>query len=199
MVITMLVSDFFNSFHHFLYKMSPDDARMDINKYERVVKSALFSVIGGKREVLTAQGVKVQESFHTRIDQLAQDYRTWQKGGYKRYAKPKQYITGQVAQSAKRAFDQTLHNLIREEKTNPTPATKRNFILQRERLLSERGEELTRQIKAQKEAEEQAAFGLPQEVNLDKVVKQPKYEPKLDLKEIPALKKEADAPKSAKN
>ena len=108
----MLISDFFNSFHYYLYSISPDEIRMDVNKHERIVKHTLFTVIGGKREVPTDQIYKMQEMVHVKIDQLAQDYRTWQRNGYKRYAKPKQYITGRVAAAAKRAFDQTLHNLI---------------------------------------------------------------------------------------
>lgn len=108
----MLVSEFLSSFNKKLYEVAPKEIHRDLERQERTVKHSLFSVVGVSRELSKNQVVKYQEDFHTRIDRMAMDYKTWERGGFKRYAKPKQFVTGRVAAASKKAFDWVLSDFL---------------------------------------------------------------------------------------
>ena len=104
----MLVSDFMSLFIQRLYEVIPEDAKRDLIKQDRTVKHALYMVMGKYQRLRKDLATPFQEKFHLRLDQLTADYRTWKRAGCKAYARPKQYITGLVASSSKKAFDYTL-------------------------------------------------------------------------------------------
>lgn len=108
----MLVSEFLSSFNKKLYEVAPKEIHRDLERQERTVKHSLFSVVGISREVAKNQAIKYQEEFHTKIDRMAMDYKTWERGGFKRYAKPKQFVTGRVAAASKKAFDWVLNEFL---------------------------------------------------------------------------------------
>ena len=108
----MLVGEFLATFNKRLYEVAPKEIHRDLERQERVVKHSLFSVVGTTRELAKGDVVKYQESFHTKIDRMATDYKTWERGGFKSYAKPKQFVTGRVAAASKKAFDWVLHDFL---------------------------------------------------------------------------------------
>jgi hypothetical protein len=108
----MLVSEFLSSFNKKLYEVAPKEIHRDLERQERTVKHSLFSVVGVVRELAKNEAIKYQEDFHTKIDRMAMDYKTWERGGFKRYAKPKQFVTGRVAAASKKAFDWVLSDFL---------------------------------------------------------------------------------------
>ena len=108
----MLVSDFMSLFVKRLYEVIPEDEKRELIKQDRTVKHALYMVMGKYQRLRKDLASPFQEKFHLRIDQLTADYRTWKRAGCKAYARPKQYITGQVASSSKKAFDYTLGTFL---------------------------------------------------------------------------------------
>ncbi len=116
----MLVSDFMSLFVKRLYEVIPEDGKRDLIKQDRTVKHALYMVMGKYQRVRKDLASPFQEKFHLRMDQLAADYRTWKRAGCKTYARPKQYISGQIAGASKKAFDYTLGTFLLDLKKNPT-------------------------------------------------------------------------------
>ena len=108
----MLVSDFMSFFVKRLYETMPEEAKRDLVKQDRTVKHALYLVMGKYQRVSKDLASPFQEKFHLKMDQLAADYRTWKSAGCKSYARPKQYISGQVAGVSKKAFDFTLGTFL---------------------------------------------------------------------------------------
>lgn len=101
----MLVSDFMSLFVKRLYDEMPEDAKRDLIKQDRTVKHALYLVMGKYQRLRKELAISFQEKFHLKMDQLSADYRTWKRAGCKSYARPKQYVSGQVAGASKKAFD----------------------------------------------------------------------------------------------
>jgi hypothetical protein len=126
----MLVVEFLASFNKKMYEVAPKEIHRDLERQERTVKHSLFSVVGTSREVSKGEAIKHQESFHTKIDRMAMDYKTWERGGFKSYAKPKQFVTGRVAAAAKKAFDWVLHDFL----TNIQKKEEERASLERESL-----------------------------------------------------------------
>ncbi|MCH9624736.1 MAG: hypothetical protein S4CHLAM27_11360 [Chlamydiia bacterium] len=108
----MLVSDFMSLFVKRLYEVLPEDAKRDLIKQDRTVKHALYMVMGKYQRLRKDLATPFQEKFHLRMDQLAADYRTWKRAGCKTYARPKQYISGQIAGASKKAFDFALGTFL---------------------------------------------------------------------------------------
>ncbi len=108
----MLVSEFMSLFIQRLYETMPEDAKRDLIKQDRTVKHALYLVMGKYQRLSKDLASPFQEKFHLRMDQLAADYRTWKNAGCKSYARPKQYISGQIAGVSKKAFDYTLGSYL---------------------------------------------------------------------------------------
>ena len=92
-----------------LFEVTPEDLKRELTKHERVVKHALYMIMGQYEVFRKEDAVRFQERFHVKIDQMASDYQTWKRAGCKTYAKPKQYISGRIAGASKKAFDQTLN------------------------------------------------------------------------------------------
>lgn len=117
-----MISDFMRDFQKRLFEVTPEDLKRELTKHERVVKHALYMVMGQYEVFRKDDAVKFQERFHVKIDQMASDYQTWKRAGCKSYAKPKQYISGRIAGASKKAFDQILNLYlvrIREKTVSP--------------------------------------------------------------------------------
>ncbi len=112
----MLVSDFMSLFVKRLYDEMPEDAKRDLIKQDRTVKHALYLVMGKYQRLRKELAISFQEKFHLKMDQLSADYRTWKRAGCKSYARPKQYVSGQVAGASKKAFDYILGSYLLELK-----------------------------------------------------------------------------------
>lgn len=112
----LFISDFMRDFHAKLHEVTPEEVKRDLSKHERVVKHALYMVMGQHEYFASQDAVKFQEMFHVRIDQMASDYRTWKRAGCKAYARPKQYVSGRVAGASKKAFDQVLNTYLLKTK-----------------------------------------------------------------------------------
>jgi len=112
----MLVSDFMSLFVERLYEIVPEDARRDLIKQDRTIKHALYIVMGKYERLRRDLASPFQEKFHLKMDQLAADYRTWKRAGCKSYARPKQFISGEIAGASKKAFDYTLGTFLLETK-----------------------------------------------------------------------------------
>jgi hypothetical protein len=108
----MLVSDFMSLFVKRLYEVIPEDEKRELIKQDRTVKHALYMVMGKYQRLSKDLASPFQEKFHLKMDQLTADYRTWKRAGCKAYAKPKQYVTGQIASSSKKAFDYALGTFL---------------------------------------------------------------------------------------
>lgn len=118
----LMISDFMRDFQKRLFEVTPEDLKRELTKHERVVKHALYMVMGQYEVFRKDDAVKFQERFHVKIDQMASDYQTWKRAGCKSYAKPKQYISGRIAGASKKAFDQILNLYlvrIREKTVSP--------------------------------------------------------------------------------
>lgn len=112
----LFISDFMRDFHAKLHEVTPEEVKRDLSKHERVVKHALYMVMGQTEHFVRQDAAKFQEMFHVRIDQMASDYRTWKRAGCKPYARPKQYVSGRVAGASKKAFDQVLNTYLLKAK-----------------------------------------------------------------------------------
>lgn len=108
----MLTSEFITSFNKKLYEFAPKEIHRDLERQERAVKHTLFVALSGSKEIVKTEAIKIQEGFHVRIDRMAMDYKTWERGGFKRYAKPKQFVTGRVAATSKKTFDWVLNEFL---------------------------------------------------------------------------------------
>ena len=113
----MLVSDFMSLFVKRLYEVMPEDAMRDLVKQDRTVKHALYLVMGKYQRLRKDLAISFQEKFHLKMDQLSADYRTWKRAGCKSYARPKQYVSGQVANASKKSFDYILGSYLLELKS----------------------------------------------------------------------------------
>ncbi len=116
----MLVSDFIKMFEQKLYSLSTQDDQRELLRQEKVIKGTLFTIIGQNQRLSVDKAVNYQESFHVRLDQLAGDYRTWRRGGCKKYAKPKQLVSGTLAALSKKSFDFVLNYFMSQS----TPTSK---------------------------------------------------------------------------
>lgn len=112
----MLVSDFMSLFVRRLYEVIPEDAKRDLIKQDRTVKHALYLVMGKYQRLRKDLAISFQEKFHLKMDQLSADYRTWKRAGCKSYARPKQYVSGLVANASKKSFDYILGTYLLELK-----------------------------------------------------------------------------------
>ena len=108
----MLVFEFIEHFEKKLHEIVPEEAKRDLEKQKRTVKNTLYSLASDKERIREQDAIWLQERFHIRMDQLASDYRTWKRAGCKTYARPKQYISGPIARTSKRAFDTILNQLL---------------------------------------------------------------------------------------
>lgn len=108
----MQTSQFIQSFVKNAYAMAGEDIERHLVKQERVVRNNLFVSLGGHGSLSVENAAKYQETFHTKMDQLASDFRTWKKAGCKQYARPKQIVSGPIAYVSKKAFDQALNEFI---------------------------------------------------------------------------------------
>lgn len=103
-------------FYKELNNVTPEDLKRELSKQERVVKHALYVIMGEHEYFQREHAVKFQERFHVRIDQMAADYQTWKRAGCKPYAKPKQYVSGRIAGASKKAFDRVLNTYLLKTK-----------------------------------------------------------------------------------
>jgi|266.fasta.fasta_contig_21_3449421_length_530_multi_7_in_0_out_0_1 hypothetical protein len=117
----LMISDFMRDFQKRLYEVTPEDLKRELTKHERVVKHALYMVMGQYEHFRRDDAIKFQERFHVKIDQMASDYQTWKRAGCKSYAKPKQFISGRIAGASKKAFDQMLNVYLLRLQEKPMP------------------------------------------------------------------------------
>ena len=103
------IADFMREFYIKLHDVVPEDLKRELAKHERVVKHALYMVVGEKEIFHKMDASRFQEKFHVKMDQMAGDYHTWKRAGCKAYAKPKQYVSGRIAGASKKAFDLVLN------------------------------------------------------------------------------------------
>jgi len=106
------IADFMRDFYVKLNEVVPEDLKRELSKYERVVKHALYMIIGEKEQFHRMDAARFQEKFHVKMDQMASDYHTWKRAGCKAYARPKQYVTGRIAGASKKAFDMILNTYL---------------------------------------------------------------------------------------
>ena len=106
------IADFIRDFYRKLHEVVPEDLKRELNKYERVVKHALYMVVGQYDLFHKGEAPSLQERFHIKMDQMVSDYQTWKRGGCKAYAKPKQYVSGKIAGASKKAFDLVLNTYL---------------------------------------------------------------------------------------
>jgi hypothetical protein len=112
----MQTSQFIQSFVQKAYAMAGEESERHLVKQERVVRNNLFVSLGGHGILTAESAAKYQETFHTKMDQLASDFRTWKKAGCKQYARPKQIVSGPIAYISKKAFDQALNDFLITQK-----------------------------------------------------------------------------------
>ena len=115
----MQTSQFIQSFVKKAYAMAGEESERHLVKQERVVRNNLFISLGGHGLLSTESAAKYQETFHTKMDQLASDFRTWKRAGCKQYARPKQIVSGPIAYISKKAFDQALNDFLLTRKAHP--------------------------------------------------------------------------------
>ena len=106
------IADFMKDFYKKLHEVVPEDLKRELLKHERVVKHALYMIVGDRELFHKGDAALFQEKFHVRMDQMASDYQTWKRAGCKAYARPKQYVSGRIAGASKRAFDMILNAYI---------------------------------------------------------------------------------------
>lgn len=106
------IADFMRDFYLKLNEVVPEDLKRELAKHERVVKHALYMIVGGQEHFQKMDAAKFQEKFHVKMDQMASDYQTWKRAGCKAYAKPKQYVSGRIAGASKKAFDMILNGYL---------------------------------------------------------------------------------------
>ncbi|OGN62340.1 MAG: hypothetical protein A3F09_00385 [Chlamydiae bacterium RIFCSPHIGHO2_12_FULL_49_11] len=111
----MDVHDFLQRFHREVYTMATSfDLKRRLEKEEKFLKWMLYHILAPRLDL--SKVVKYQEVFHTKVDQLAADYKTWKDAGCKQYARPKQVVCGEVAKIAKRSFDTVLGTWLMEKR-----------------------------------------------------------------------------------
>ncbi len=122
MLPMLKISDFMRDFTIKLHEVVPEDLKRELAKHERVVKHALYMVVGEKELFHKMDASRFQEKFHVKMDQMASDYHTWKRAGCKAYAKPKQYVSGRIAGASKKAFDLILNvYLLRAREVDGMP------------------------------------------------------------------------------
>ncbi len=108
----LYISDFINDFQKKLQEIAPEEIKKEMLKHEKIIKHTLYMVVGHCECFMKDDAVKFQERFHVKIDQMVSDYYTWKKAGCKINTKPKQYVTGKIANTSKKAFDQVLNSYL---------------------------------------------------------------------------------------
>lgn len=122
----MNVHDFLDAFNREMNRNTKGfELRRRLKKEEKFLKWTIYHLLA--EGIYLHYAAKYQEKFHTKVDYMAADYKTWKDAGCKHYAKPKQYVSGEIAKIAKRSFDTVLGEMILQKKGAAKALTARPF------------------------------------------------------------------------